>query len=103
MKYRICHCPIIGSDHMFYVYSNNLKEVKKIMDVLAAYDLFQAEKRIKPDSTNCQYVEMWDENEGEWVDWEIDREDEFCDDIDEYFCDDEEIQEFDDKLFGQHN
>ena len=100
MKYRICHFSQI-SVKPFYIYYNSLKEVKKTMDVLAAYDLFLLENGIRADYVNSSCVEMWDENKGEWIDWEIDNEYGFCDDIDEYFSDDDEIQKFDDMLFGQ--
>lgn len=48
------------------------------MDVLARYDLFQFEHRIKPDYCNMGGLSMFDENddtdspEGSWVDWHDD-------------------------------
>lgn len=46
----------------------------KIMDVLANYDIFQYENKIKPDYCNAGGLNMWDEDcDGEgnpgWVSW----------------------------------
>lgn len=45
----------------------------KILNMLAAYDLYQLEKRIKPYFANAGGLMQWDENNGDgvpgWVDW----------------------------------
>lgn len=45
-----------------------LAEGVKLMDVLAQYDIFQYEHRIKPDYCNAGGIEMLD-TDGEWCDW----------------------------------
>lgn len=100
MKLRVWHIPQVPGKP-FYIYTEDIREAKKIMDILAAYDLFQLENRIKPDFTNVNGVQMWDEAENEWIDWDIETEDDYFDNVDEYLEDDEELNEFSEKLFGQ--
>jgi hypothetical protein len=45
----------------------NLAEAKKLLDVLAQYDLFQFEHHIKPDYANAGGLQEF--VEGEWLDW----------------------------------
>lgn len=52
------------------------QEAKRIIDMLAAYDLFQFKNRIKPDYTNASGLLVFED--GEWVEWY----DENGDDID---------------------
>lgn len=51
----------------------SVAEAVKIMDVLAKYDAFQFEHRIKPDYCNAGGLRQWcaDNGEGEpgWEDW----------------------------------
>lgn len=100
MKLRVWHIPQVPGKP-FYVYTDDIREAKKIMDILAAYDLFQLKNRIKPDFTNVNDVQMWDETEQEWIDWDIETEDDYFDSAEEYLKDDEELNEFSEKLFGQ--
>lgn len=100
MKLRVWHIPQVPGKP-FYVYTDDIREAKKIMDILATYDLFQLENRIKPDFTNVNGVQMWDETEQEWIDWDIETEDDYFDSVEEYLKDDEELNEFSEKLFGQ--
>ena len=77
---RICHSPQIPCKP-FEVFPLSLEEAKKIMDILAQYDLFQFKNKIKPDYSNITTLEMWGEKEKEWLSWEDDegREfDEYC-------------------------
>ena len=53
------------------------------MDILADYDLFQLENRIKPDYSNASFLEVWDEDEQDWIDWYD--EETGIDDLDEYY------------------
>ena len=46
-----------------------VEEGVKIMDVLADYDIFQYENKIKPDYCNAGGLMEWDEDSQEWVDW----------------------------------
>lgn len=100
MRLRVWHIPQVPGKP-FYVYTDDIREAKKIMDILAAYDLFQLENRIKPDFTNVNGVQMWDEAENDWIDWDIETEDDYFDNVNEYLEDDEELNEFSKKLFGQ--
>ncbi len=52
----------------FYVDVENLKEGKKILKVLAEYDLFQYETSVKPDYCNMGGLEVVED--GEWCEWE---------------------------------
>ena len=81
-KLRVLHFPQIPCSP-FEVEVEDLKEAKKMCDVLANYDLFQYENRIKPDYSNMTIVEEFDEEEQEWVSWYD--EETGIDDIYEYF------------------
>ncbi len=82
MKLRICHMPQFPCKP-FIVEVEDLKQAKFLSDVLANYDLFQFENRIKPDYANVTLVEQWNEDEREWLFW-CDEET-GIDDINEYF------------------
>jgi len=58
----------------FYVPVSTVAEAVRLMDVLAKYDQFQLDNRIKPDYCNAGGVEMWDiDSDGAgtpgWVSW----------------------------------
>ncbi|WCF11566.1 hypothetical protein NDS46_29920 (plasmid) [Paenibacillus thiaminolyticus] len=82
MKLRVCHFPQI-SQIPFVVEVEDLRQAKFLSSVLANYDLFQFENKIKPDYANMTILEMWDEQEQDWVAW-VD-EQSGIDDIDQYF------------------
>ncbi len=52
----------------FYREVPSVMEAKRLLDTLAAYDLFQLEHRIKPDYANAGGLEMLED--GEWVEWQ---------------------------------
>jgi len=52
----------------FLVDVESVEEGVKIMNVLARYDMFQFNNKIKPDYCNNGGLLMLDE-EGEWCDW----------------------------------
>lgn len=81
-KLRVSHFPQIPCKP-YIVEVKSIEEAKFVSDVLAKYDLFQRENRIKPDYANATVVEQWDEDEQEWVSW-FDEET-GIDNIDEYF------------------
>ena len=99
-KLRVWHIPQIPGKP-FFVYTDNIRDAKKIMDILSAYDLFQLENRIKPDFANVNGVEMWDETEQEWTDWCIETENDYFDNANDYLATDEELNRFSDKLYEQ--
>ena len=90
----------------FYVPVNSVEEGKKVLDMLAAYDLFQLQNNVKPDFCNTGGLQIWDEEENDWCDWYLETEDDWFEDIDDY-CDSdyckqkEELQEFNEALFSQ--
>jgi hypothetical protein len=72
-RLRVWHIPQVPGKH-FFVDVDTPEEGKKIMDVLAAYDQFQFQNRIKPDFCNVQGLNIFDEDsDGEgnadWIDW----------------------------------
>jgi len=82
MELRVVHFPQVPCKP-FYVEVGDLQQAKKIIDVLANYDLFQFDNRIKPDYCNMTVLEQWDEDEQEWLSW-CDEET-GIDDVDDYF------------------
>ena len=55
----------------FYVSVSTPPEAKKIMNVLANYDIFQFENKIKPDYANAGGLEIF--QSGQWADWYDDK------------------------------
>ena len=51
----------------FTVSVTSISEAKKILDVLANYDIFQFTSNIKPDYSNAGGLNVWED--GEWIDW----------------------------------
>lgn len=90
-KLRITHFPQIPCNP-FIVEVNDLKEAKKITDVLAAYDLFQYKEKIKPDYCNSTFLEEYNEEEDVWYTWYD--EESGISDINEYFNHIEEIRQY---------
>lgn len=81
IELRVCHYPQVNC-MAFVTKVENLKEAKLLSDVLAAYDLFQLEQKIKPKYSNVTVVEMWDEENQDWIPWyDVETG---IDDIDEY-------------------
>lgn len=101
-KLRIWWMPQISANCAFYIPVKSVEEAKKFLDVLAAYDQFQYQNRIKPDFCNTGGLQMWDEEEKDWVDWSdsegiYDDVDEYCEAIDT----NGEIAEFTKAIFEQ--
>lgn len=69
---------------------SNLQEARLLYNVLADYDLFQYQNRIKPDYANATVVQIWSEEDGVWMDW-YDEETGIAD-INEYFTSIEEVK-----------
>lgn len=81
MEYRVYWIPQIPMD-AFYVSVSNPLEGRRLLDILAQYDLFQLEHNIKPDYSNAGGLEVIED--GEWVDW---HDPEFDEDIDSFVLD----------------
>lgn len=52
----------------FYVPVASIDEAKKILTVLADYDIFQYENNVKPDYSNAGGLQVFED--GDWFDWE---------------------------------
>jgi len=100
-KLRVWHMPQLGYDVAIYIPVETVVEGKKVMDILAAYDLFQLEKKLKPDYANMNGLQKFNEEENEWDDWNLETEDDCFDDVDQYLEEDESIIQFRKELFGQ--
>lgn len=76
-KWRVCHFPQIPCK-AFEVECDTLEQAEKVSDVLALYDIFQFENKIKPDYSNSTYIEFshpgYDEGEWTYYDPEYDKD-----------------------------
>lgn len=104
-KLRVWWIPQAGAtEDSFYVPVETVEEGKKVMDMLAAYDAYQRQNRIKPDYCNCGGVQRWDEDSQDWEDWYMETEDDYFDDVDDY-CEQcekaDDLEEFTNELFKQ--
>lgn len=87
---RVYHIPQIPSP-AFYVSVSSPHEAKKIMDVLANYDIFQLENNIKLDYSNANGLEVYEADESgdsDWCEWYS--EDGF--DLDEWIAENQESE-----------
>lgn len=73
---RVWHIPQVPMKP-FYVYVESPKEGKKVINILAEYDLFQFENKVKGDYSNASGLQVFEVNEeakslldrNEWVEW----------------------------------
>lgn len=72
---RVWHIPQVPMQS-FRVPVKTVKEAKKILNVLAEYDMFQQEHNVKPDFCNAQGLEVF--ANGEWTEWEDDEGRDIC-------------------------
>jgi len=63
---RIWWIPQIGMVGQFRVPVTSVEEGFRVCDILARYDLFQFENRVKPDYANVGGVQIFED--GEWYD-----------------------------------
>lgn len=74
MKMRVWWIPQLPMK-AFTVDIENIQEGVKVINILADYDKFQYENKIKPDYCNTGGIEVFDttdktaSSEGSWVDW----------------------------------
>lgn len=102
-KLRVWWNPQVGSScDTFYIPVESVEEGKKVMDLLAAYDMFQLQNNIKPNFCNVGGLQMLVDEE--WEDWHLETEDGYFEDVDEY-CEEcersKEIDKFSKALFEQ--
>jgi len=102
-KLRVWWIPQVGAiDEPFYIPVDSVKEAKKMLDVLAFYDCYQFNKRIKGDYCNTGGLQVWNDEINEWVEWEFINNDEYYDNVDVYINDKyPELKEFTDALASQ--
>jgi len=79
-KLRVWWCPQVLGE-LFYVEVPNLVEARLLLDTLANYDIFQYDNRIKGDYCNAGGLQVWDEQDQEWLEW---WDDETGNEIDDY-------------------
>lgn len=104
-KLRVWWISDITVDKAFYVPVETEEEAKKVISILSAYDCYEYNQRVKTDYCNSGGVQMWNEDQQEWEDWEYVTDDEYFDDIDEY-CEEkspmaEKLKAFDEEIFKQ--
>ena len=73
MKLRVWWIPQIPMK-AFHVDVQTPEEAEKLLNVLADYDLFQYENRVKGDYANAGGLHYWDEEESDWLEWYYDDE-----------------------------
>ena len=64
--------PQVPMDTLFTVDVSSVTEAAKLLNVLADYDIFQFEQKIKPDYSNAGGLRQWclDNEDGPgWEDW----------------------------------
>lgn len=97
-KLRVWHIPQVGSSSAtMYIPVETPEEGKKVMDILACYDLFQLENNIKPDYCNMNGLQVYDEEAKEWYDWYSEDGEE----LETHLETNEKLQAFSKELFGQ--
>ena len=64
---RVWHIPQIPGKP-FHVLVKTPQEAVQMLDALADYDRFQFENNIKPDYSNAQGLEVFED--GDWSEWE---------------------------------
>ena len=105
MKMRVWWISQVGANATFYVPVESVVEAKKVMDMLAAYDCFQYNYKIKPDYCNTGGLQVWNEEDQEWEDWFYDDGNSYYDNVDEY-CEEkseqwERLQDFSREVCSQ--
>lgn len=106
-KLRVWWMPQIPCES-FYIPVDSPEEGIKILDILAVYDMFQLQENIKPDFCNAGGLQYYDEESGDWEDWYLETENDYYDNVDDYFdsdeCKDKEkLEDFRYELFRQIN
>ena len=74
--YRVWWIPQVPME-AFTADVDTLAEARTLVRVLADYDRFQYEHRVKPDYCNVGGIMTWDGDLGDWCDWcDMDEEEE---------------------------
>lgn len=89
-KLRVWWIPQVGIEKAFYIPVESPEKGKKVIDLLSAYDCFEYNQRVKPDYCNTGGLQMFDEEENDWIDW-------FYEDDNAYY-EAEELDEYCEKM-----
>lgn len=105
-KLRVWWIPQVDANKIFYVPVQSVEDGKMLMDVLAAYDAFQLQNRIKPDYVNMGGVERYNDETQGWEDWYMETDDYYYEDVDDYceskYCEQaDRIREFGKEIMNQ--
>lgn len=104
-KLRVWWIPQVGAgSEAFYVPVKSVEEGKRVMNMLAAYDAYQLQNRIKPDYCNTGGLQVYNPEVADYEDWYLETEDDYFDDVDDYIDSTgnaDEIDEFTHELFKQ--
>lgn len=102
-KMRVWWIPQIGTNAIFYIPVGSVEEGKKVMDMLACYDAFQLQHRIKPDYCNTGGLQIYNPDIADYEDWYIDNEEGYFEDVDDYIdaTGNEDIKKFTEEIFEQ--
>jgi Superinfection exclusion gene product 17 len=73
---RVWHIPQVPGQP-FYVHVDSVNTAIQVLNLLAAYDLFQYQNKVKPDYTNAQGLEVYEG--GEWGEWHNDDDEDIGD------------------------
>ena len=66
---RVWHNCQVGAVKNFYVEVSSIEEAWRVLNTLWEYDLFQYSHHIKPDYCNASGLEVFDDDEQDWVEW----------------------------------
>ena len=78
-KLRVWWIPQVGAiSEAFYVPVQSVEEGKKVVDMLAAYDAFQLQNRIKPDYSNAGGLQVYNPEIADYEDWYLETEDDLA-------------------------
>ena len=74
-KLRVWWISQVGAiSEAFYVPVQSVEEGKKVLDMLAAYDAFQLQNRIKPDYSNAGGLQIYNPEIADYEDWYLETE-----------------------------
>ena len=82
-KLRVWWIPQVGAgSEAFYVPVQSVEEGKRVMDMLATYDAYQLQNKIKPDYCNTGGLQIYNPEVADYEDWYLETEDDaLCDSI----------------------
>lgn len=73
-KLKVWHIPQVGYPATFKYEVSNVVEGWIVLDLLAKYDQFQLDNKIKGDYASCQGLSKWDQQEQEWLGYDAEEE-----------------------------